>query len=168
MRCVFLRVNCIDSCAGGDKDRRLFYIWIHVAMVPAREGMHKLYSQQFTRFELDKLDKSAGVSQPYYCSPRHLVLSDRRHSCFAPAPRPPPPPLQLPANFLVELHFKGSPTVTETYAVHPEIILEYIFPFMMNLALLQLSLALSTADPTACKTFAPRNSHVLTFVLQTC
>jgi hypothetical protein len=47
---------------GGDKDRRLFYIWIHVGMVPEGVGMQKQYVQRFSRSELDKLDKSAGVS----------------------------------------------------------------------------------------------------------
>jgi len=32
-------------------------------MVPEQPGMHKLYVQRFTRSELDKLDKSAAVSQ---------------------------------------------------------------------------------------------------------
>jgi hypothetical protein len=36
-----------------------------------------------------------------------------------------PFPFQLPPNFLVELGLKGSPTVTESYVVHPELILEY-------------------------------------------
>jgi len=52
-----------DAGAGGDKDRRLFYIWIHVGMVPEGEGMQKQYVQRFTRSELDKLDKSASVSR---------------------------------------------------------------------------------------------------------
>ncbi len=51
-----------DFDLGGNKDRRLFYIWIHVGMIPERDGMQKQYVQQFTRSELDKLDKSAGVS----------------------------------------------------------------------------------------------------------
>ncbi len=32
----------------------------------------------------------------------------------------------MPSNFLVELGLKGSPTETETYVVHPELILEYV------------------------------------------
>ncbi len=35
---------------------------------------------------------------------------------------------QLPPNFLVELGLKGSPTVSDTYVVHPGLILEYAFP----------------------------------------
>ena len=59
---LFMFVQSSHSELGGNKDRRLFYIWIHVGMVPEREGMQKQYVQQFTRSELDKLDKSAGVS----------------------------------------------------------------------------------------------------------
>ena len=32
-----------------------------MGMVPEREGLQKQYAQQFTRAELDKVDKSAGV-----------------------------------------------------------------------------------------------------------
>lgn len=59
---LFMFVQSSHSELGGNKDRRLFYIWIHVGMVPEREGIQKQYIQRFTRSELDKLDKSAGVS----------------------------------------------------------------------------------------------------------
>jgi hypothetical protein len=105
---------------GGDKDRRLFYIWIHVGMVPEGVGMQKQYVQRFSRSELDKLDKSAGVSQLSFSATFVSICMTYRHS------RPYPP--QLPPDFFVEVGLKGSPTITDTYVVHPELILEYEFP----------------------------------------
>ncbi len=37
-----------------------------MGMVPEAEGMQKQYVQRFTRSELDKLDKSAGVNEPSF------------------------------------------------------------------------------------------------------
>ena len=79
------RAPSAHADAGGDKDRRLFYIWIHVGMVPEREGLQKQYAQQFTRAELDKVDKSAGVGlllPPF--------LFSTKFPCDSLAPIPPP------------------------------------------------------------------------------
>ena len=105
----------------------MFYIWIHVGMVPQREGLEKQYYQQFTRSELDKLDKSAGVCQPS-SSQYFLTITSVLTDSFTPSYLF---PSQLPSNFLVELGLKGSPTVTETCVVHPELILEYGIPRVM-------------------------------------
>lgn len=82
--------------------------------------MQKQYVQRFPRSELDKLDKSASVSQSCSSCEQMFMSTPYRYSrsCFS----------QLPPNFLVELGLKGSPTVSDTYVVHPGLILEYAFP----------------------------------------